>query len=92
MEISNTQKLNAILCDDENIQCHLEEQIKLVRHYMENMEKYWTSNNSWWDTFKKLKLSNKSELYISQVSSLIDEWIDNGRDAFNKQYNKKNDI
>ena len=63
-----------------------EEQLKIVEHYMNNQNEYRLDNGEWWENLKKLKLNDKSEEYINQVSDLIGEWIDNGKDAFYKKY------
>jgi len=64
----------------------IEEQLEIVQHYINNQDKYRLDNGEWWENLKKLKLSDKTEEYINQVSNLIDEWIDNGKDAFYKKY------
>lgn len=64
----------------------LTEQLLIVQHYMNHMDEYKLNDGEWWENLKKLKLNDKSEAYINEVSDLIDEWIDNGKDAFYKKY------
>ena len=64
----------------------IEEQLQIVQHYMNHMDEYRLDNGEWWENLKKLKLKDKSVPYIQEVSDLIDEWIDNGKDAFYKKY------
>ena len=64
----------------------INEQIAIVKHYMENMDEYCLDNGEWWENLKKLKLKDKSEIYVNQVDELINEWIDNGKKAFLERY------
>jgi len=64
----------------------INEQIAIVKHYMENMDEYRLENGEWWENLKKLKLKDKSETYVNQVDELINEWIDNGKKAFLERY------
>ena len=64
----------------------IKEQIVIVKHYMENMDEYRLDNGEWWENLKKLKLKDKSEIYVNQVSELINEWVNNGKKAFLERY------
>ena len=64
----------------------INEQVDIVKHYMENMDEYRLENGDWWENLKKLKLNNKSQTYIDQVDELINEWIDNGKKEFLERY------
>jgi protein associated with RNAse G/E len=64
----------------------LEEQLQIVQHYMNHQEEYKLDNGEWWENLKKLKLKDKTDEYINQVSDLIDEWIDYGKNAFYEKY------
>ena len=64
----------------------INEQIEIVKHYMENMNEYRLENGEWWENLKKIKLNDKSETYIKQVDELINEWIDNGKKDFLERY------
>ena len=64
----------------------INEQIEIVKHYMENMDEYRLENGEWWENLKKLKLKDKSETYINQVDELINEWIDKGKKDFLERY------
>ena len=64
----------------------INEQVDIVKHYMENMDEYRLENGDWWENLKKLKLNNKSQTYIDQVDELINEWVDNGKKEFLERY------
>ena len=64
----------------------LVEQLQIVQHYMNHQDEYRLDDGKWWENLKKLKLSDKTDEYINQVSDLIDEWIDYGKNAFYKKY------
>lgn len=64
----------------------INEQIAIVKHYMENMDEYRLANGECWENLKKLKLKDKSKIYVNQVDGLINEWIDNGKKAFLERY------
>ena len=64
----------------------LQEQLKIVQHYMNCQDEYKIDNGEWWENLIKLKLKNKTKDYINQVSDFIDEWIDDGKDAFYEKY------
>ena len=64
----------------------IEEQLQIVEHYMNHMDEYKLNNGEWWENLKKLKLKDKSVTYIEEVSNLIDEWVDFGKEAFYKKY------
>ena len=64
----------------------INEQIAIVKHYLENMDEYRLDNGECWENLKKLKLKDKSEIYVNQVDELINEWIDNGKKAFLERY------
>lgn len=64
----------------------INEQVKIVEHYLNNQDEYRLENGKWWGNLKKIKLKNKDEIYIKQVCDLIDEWIDYGKESFYKRY------
>lgn len=64
----------------------INEQVAIVKHYLENMDEYRLDNGEWWENLKKLKLKDKSEIYVNQVDELINEWIDKGKKAFLERY------
>ena len=64
----------------------INEQVEIVKHYMENMNEYRLEVGDWWENLKKLKLKDKSETYINKIDELINEWIDNGKKAFLERY------
>ena len=64
----------------------INEQVAIVKHYMENMNEYRLEDGYWWENLKKLKLKDKSETYVNQVEELINEWIDNGKKSFLERY------
>ena len=64
----------------------IQEQLQIVQHYMNHQEEYRLDDGEWWENLKKLKLKDKTDKYINQVSDLIDEWIDYGKNAFYKKY------
>jgi hypothetical protein len=65
----------------------MEEQIKIVKHYMNNIDNYRKIQGSYWDILKQTDLKNKNNKFITQIDELINEWIDNGKIAFYKKYN-----
>ena len=64
----------------------INEQIAIVKHYLENMNEYRLDNGEWWENLKKLKLKDKSETYVNKVDELINEWVDNGKKSFLERY------
>lgn len=61
----------------------LKEKVGIVKYYMKNMSEF---RDKFWENFKSIKLKDKSEKYINDVSGLIDEWIDNGEINFCNKY------
>ncbi len=62
----------------------LKEKLQIVNHYMNNINDY---SPDFWENLKSTKLKGKTKKYINDVSSLIDEWIDYGKDRFYYKYN-----
>jgi hypothetical protein len=67
------------------------EQVEIVKHYLDNILEYKLDDGKWWENLIKSKLHDKSDEYIMAVSDLIDECIDDGRDAFNFKYSEVKD-
>ena len=64
----------------------INEQVVLVKNYMNDMDAYRIEGKSYWDSLLSTKLKGKDESYIKKVSELIDTYIDNGKNAFLKRY------
>ena len=43
----------------------INEQVAIVKHYMENMNEYRLEDGYWWENLKKLKLKDKKNIFVN---------------------------